>query len=139
MKQWIIRIGDGENFINSKRNIYGIKDIWINKSVKNIEPGDVLWFLKKDVIVGMAEFTQLFCMCDEPLIQLNTVSNSELGWTGSTDYEYQIHYKNLYLTERQNIKLSITKLGSVINYESDLLKKHYDNFLYYGRPDKYYL
>ena len=46
---WIIRVGDGENFKNSKLPFWGVKK-GKNSNVKSIvekqfTPGDIIWFI----------------------------------------------------------------------------------------------
>jgi hypothetical protein len=145
---WILRVADGKNFKNSKFPFWGLKagkkDCIKNLALK-IKEGDILWFLgnKKDKdnkIIGMAEFTKLLDKRDELLIQIETTPCIEQGWDGD-DWEIELHYTNLYNTEKQNIKID-EKLGQspIVNYYSvkyklnEDLENHYNGFKYYGTP-----
>ena len=51
----------------------------------------------------MGEYTCYYDGHDEQLIPINTYSNKEQNWKGDEDWSIQIHYENLYDTEKQNI------------------------------------
>ena len=80
---WIIRIGDGKNFYNSiKHSIWGLTKQWIG-TINKFNSGDILCFITSKssggCIVGMGEFVNSYNRIDEPLVQINTKLNSELG------------------------------------------------------------
>jgi hypothetical protein len=142
---WILKVADGENFKNSKIPFWGLKagknDVVKNSALK-IKEGDILWFLcnksNDNKIIGMATFTKLLDKRDELLIQIKTTSCIEQGWDGD-DWDIELHYTNLYNTEKQNIKID-EKLGQfpITNYYNNKdkinedLEKHYNGFKYYG-------
>lgn len=144
---WIIRVGNGINFKNSKYPFWGIKrgkNNCIKSFISKINTGDILWFLTSksynNIIIGMAEFTHFYDRLDEPLLSINTISNQEQGWNSDTPWDLQLHYINLYNTERQQIKISISCGATILNYntfkdriEQDLLL-HYNNFIFYAEP-----
>jgi len=73
-------------------------------------------------------------------IKINTYSNKEQGWEGDEDWSLQLHYKKLYNTEKQDIKVIVSGPMPVIEYKPDNknqinvdnLYKHYNGFLFYG-------
>lgn len=145
---WIIRVGNGENFKNSRYSFWGVKK-GIGKGniktiVKKMRENDVLWFLTSKKfggkMIGLAEYDKFYDKDDEPLIKVNTYSNEEQNWNGSDVWSIQINYKNLYITERQNIKTCISCSATILSYNTfksriniDLIK-HYHNFKYYAEP-----
>lgn len=145
---WIIRVGNGENFKNSRYSFWGVKK-GIGKGniktiVKKMRENDVLWFLTSKKfggkMIGLAEYDKFYDKDDEPLIKVNTYSNEEQNWNGSDVWSIQINYKNLYITERQNIKTCIPCSATILSYNTfksriniDLIK-HYHNFKYYAEP-----
>jgi hypothetical protein len=112
--------------------------------VSKIKPGDILWFLtSKDYggkFIGMAEYCGFYDRNDEPLFYINTKTNEELGWTGDELWDIQIHYNNLYNTERKNIVAIIQCGGAILEYEtfkhkiSDNLYQHYNIYNSYFEP-----
>lgn len=146
-KIWIIRASDGENFRNSKHPFWGVKrgkNECIKTIVKKIKMGDILCFLTSKEhggkIIGMCEYTGFYDRNDEPLVQINTMTNKEQKWKGDDDWDIQIHYKNLYITDKQNIKGCIQCGGIILEYETFKNKidgnlfEHYKNFVYYTEP-----
>ena len=109
-KHWLIRVKDGENFRNSKypfgskRGNHGCIKTVVNK----IKKGDILWFMTSKKyggkFIGMSEYTYYYDREDEPLIRMNTYLNKEQNWKGEDNWDIQIHYENLYIIEKQNIK-----------------------------------
>jgi len=140
-EHWIIRVGNGKNFKNSKYPFWGLKSGIKNQSLK-INEGDILWFLSNksndNKIIGMATFTKLLDKRNEPLIQIETHNCIEQGWDDNV-WELELHYTNLYYTEKQNIKID-AKLGQnpILNYNKNIdkikvdLYNHYNGFKLYG-------
>jgi len=102
---WILRIGDGENFISSSK--YRIWGVQTNTSddgkffIKNIKPGDRLWFVKsksQGKIIAVATYRSHNVRELGPLINIS-MSNEDLGWTGegpNWTSDTEIHYTDLY-------------------------------------------
>ena len=147
IKHWLIRVNDGENFRNSKYPFWGVKrgkGGSIKTIVNKIKKGDILWFMTSKKyggkLIGMSEFTNYYDKQNEPLIRVNTYSNKEQNWKGTDNWDIQIHYKNLYVTEKQNIEASIQCGGIILEYETFRerglpdLYNHYNNFKYYAEP-----
>lgn len=147
-RHWLVRVQDGENFRNSKHPFWGVKPRGGGGMVKkSFREGDILWFMTSKPyggkIIGMAEYTHYFDRNDEPLVLINTYSNFEQGWKGDEQWSIQIHYKNLYVTEKQNITAIINSPSNILDYETWYAKKHlglpdlyrhYDNFKFYAEP-----
>ena len=120
-KHWIFRVQDGENFENNPNiHFWGVKsgrNDCIKTTVKKIKEKDVLWFMTSKKyggkIIGMAEYTNYYDKRDEPLINVNTYSNKEQNWKGENVWDIQVHYTNLYITERQNISAIIQWLSHI--------------------------
>lgn len=147
-RHWLVRVQDGENFRNSKHPFWGVKPRGGGGMVKkSFREGDILWFMTSKPyggkIIGMAEYTHYFDRNDEPLVLINTYSNFEQGWKGDEQWSIQIHYKNLYVTEKQNITAIINSPSNILDYEKWYAEKHlglpdlyrhYDNFKFYAEP-----
>jgi len=144
---WIIRVEDGENFRNSKFSFYGVKRGYggcIKTIVKKINKGDILCFMTSKKyggkIIGMSEYCEFYDRNDEPLIKINTLTNEEQNWKGDEKWDIQIHYCNLYITERQNILVCIQCAGVILKYETfkdrihENLYNHYEKFKFYAEP-----
>ena len=165
-KHYIIRVDDGENFRNSRHPFWGVKRGGMNKKtlkrgnniktiVERFNPGDVLWFLTSKShggkLIGMAEYTEFFDKEDEPLISIRTYTNYDQNWKGDGDWSIQIHYNNLYNTEKQNLKMILQCAGVIMEFSSvnkdgspsmfaklgqkcPDLYTHYQNYKFYAEP-----
>ena len=146
-KHWLIRVQNGDNFRNSKYPFWGVKKGKggsIKTIVNKIKKGDILWFMTSKPfggkLIAMSEYTCYYDRDDEPLIPIHTYSNSEQGWKGEELWNMQIHYKNLYITEKQNIKAVIRCGGIILEYETFKdrglpdLYNHYNMFKFYAEP-----
>jgi len=146
VKHWLIRVGDGINFIKSAYAVWGVKrgrGGCIKSMVQKFQKDDVLWFFTRKncggKFIGMAEYTYMFDRDDEKLIQINTLTNSEQNWIGDGDWSIQIHYKNLFIVFlKQKIPVCIQNPGIIFNYENfnnsveGNLHEHYSCFKGYG-------
>lgn len=102
---WILRVGDGLNFINSSK--YKIWGIQTNTSphgknfIKNVKPGDRLWFVKSKShgkIIAVATYRSHNKRELGPLVSIS-LTNEELGWTNDgSDWisDTELHYTDLY-------------------------------------------
>lgn len=149
-KHWIIRVGDGINFKNSVYPYWGLKrgsNGIIKSIVKTFNKGDILWFLTSKnyggKFIGMAEYINFYDRDDEPLLSINTKTNEEQNWNGDDNWNIQILYKNLYNTEKQNLKECIRGASSILHYErnknkmNNNLELHYQNYIFYTEPYKF--
>ena len=123
-KFWIIRVGDGLNFVNSNFPFWGSKRGKhgnIKSLVKKINVGDILCFITPKPyggkVIGMATYTGFYDRIDEPLLSINTKSNEDQNWVGGGLWDIQIHYSKLYITEKENILVSIQHCASILEYE----------------------
>ena len=146
-RAWIIRVNDGENFHNSKYPFWGVKrgkNGCMKTIVTKINQGDILCFMTSKLhggkIIGMSEYSGVYDRNDEPLLQINTKTNEEQQWIGDDYWDIQIHYCNLYITEKQNITGCIPCAGNILEYETFKDKingdvyVHYQNFQFYAEP-----
>ena len=147
-KFWLIRVNDGENLRNSVYPFWGVKNKF-KGFVKKMKAGDVLLFItskqgtESGKVIAMGEYTEFYDRDDEPLLKIKTKTNVEQNWKGSEDWSIQIHYKNLYITEKQNIKVCIQCSLVILDYDTfkskieDDLPCHYKNFKYYTEPKEF--
>lgn len=148
-KHYIIRVGDGINFKNSKFPFWGIKSGNNNQfksRVAKFKKGDILWFMvnKSDGarLIAMAEYEKFFDRREEPLIYIHTITNRQQNWTepniGEEDWSIQIHYTNLYLIEKHNIKASWPGGAFIFDYETKKDNVSHDLYscyeMYVARP-----
>ena len=147
MKHWILRVNDGDNFRNSNYSFWGVKQGRCGSMktvITKIKQGDILWFLTSKNFggrfIGMGEYCGFYDRNDEPLLHINTKTNEEQGWKGDDCWDIQIHYCNLYITEKQNITACIQCGGIILEYETfkdkinGNLYEHYKNFKFYSEP-----
>ena len=102
---WILRVGDGGNFIrSSKYRIWGIQTQTSPHGkffIKNVKPGDRLWFVKsksQGQILAVATYRSHNVREFGPLLNLS-MTNEDLGWTGEgPDWtsDIELHYTDLY-------------------------------------------
>ena len=91
-------------------------------------------------MIGMSEYCGFYDRNEEPLLDINTKSNEEQNWKGGELWDIQLHYCNLYITEKQNITACIQCASNILQYEtfkdkinSDLYE-HYKNYKFYTEP-----
>ena len=90
--------------------------------------------------IGMAEYCGFYDRNDEPLLQINTKTNEEQNWKGNERWDIEIHYCNLYITEKQNITGLLQCGGIILEYEkfkdkiNEDLYEHCKNFKFYSHP-----
>ena len=99
---WLLWIGDGENFKNSsKYRIWGIQSTTPGNKyfLKNVKPGDRLWFVKsksQGKLLAVATYrSHNIRECGK----MTKSEEEELGWTGNgPDWtsDTEIYYMNLY-------------------------------------------
>lgn len=136
----IVNIGDGKNYRKSIFPFWGLSHDMRTYINNFLNVGDVLWFcqdLKNELkVIGMAEYTHKYDIVDEPLIPLNIIEREKQNWDESTNNEIQIHYKEIYDTSRQNIriKMSNQEISTYSNEYGGDLYKHYGGFKFYGKP-----
>ena len=126
---WIIRIGNGNHFINSSKfNIWGInsKDKSnTSKFIKEVKNGDILWFVtsnSKGHAIALSVFNEIKNRSIGPLINIS-MSNKELGWDESDgEWDMEIFYKDLYNISKLNILTRIRSPRTYRRYQDSLDK-----------------
>ena len=144
---WIFRVNDGDNFRNSVFPFWGVKrgsGGCMKTVITKIKNGDILWFMTSKShggkMIGMSEYCGFYDRKDEPLFLINTKTNEEQGWKGDECWDIQIHYLNLYITEKQNITACIQCGSNILEYKtfkdriSHDLYEHYKNYKFYAEP-----
>jgi len=138
---YIIRIGDGVNFINSsKYNCWGLNSNNNNAKhlIKNIKENDILWFIKnktKGQVIAVSKYTRNEKRILGPLINISK-TNEELGWDNIENIDTIIYYDNIYNISRCNIFINLKGQNTIYKYSNDKynidLKKEYDNIIKYS-------
>jgi hypothetical protein len=136
---WILRVGDGENFMNSSDyRIWGINSTSNcgKHFLKNVKQGDRLWFVtsnSKGKIIAVGTYKSHNERVLGPLVN-TTMTNEELGWTGEgPDWisETEVHYTHLYLLS--NLLTHLKGNTSIRKYNSEKcsvnLPTEYENIL----------
>lgn len=149
-KHWLVRVNDGENFRNSSHPFWGVKkgkNGCIKGVVDKLKNGDILWFITSKKYggnaIGMGEYISYHDRDSEPLLSVHTYSNEEQNWKGDGNWNIQLHYKNLYITEKQNINVVVQCGGVILEYETfknrimQDLYIHYDGFKLYAEPKSF--
>lgn len=127
---FIVRVGDGVNFRNSKNPFWGMKKNALG-IVKKMNVGDIIWFITNKAnggkAIGVAEFTgEFYNRREENLVEINTLTNEEQGWNGDGAWDIQFHYKNLYMIDHANINVCLPGAWN-ITYYSSICDKINDN------------
>jgi hypothetical protein len=132
MNHWLLRIGDGSNFINSSnKKIWGVHSKLHKSFLEKIKEKDILWFIKnksKGKIIAMATFKSYNKRIFGPLVNLS-LTNEELGWDDSTTNfisDTEIHYDNLYNLENCNLLTNLKGITSVRKYEKEKINLDLD-------------
>lgn len=124
-KDWIIRVEDGKNFINSSKDkIWGAnsKDTHTINFKKISKPGDRLWFVKNNSggkIIAVAIYSSHNMREIGPLLTL-TKTDEELGWKKKDKIsDTEIHYTDLYnLTDYKGLLTHIKQQSGILNYDT---------------------
>ena len=138
---YIIRVGDGVNFINSsKYNCWGLNSNNNNVKhlIKNIKENDILWFIKnktKGQVIAVSKYARNEKRILGPLINISK-TNEELGWDNIENIDTIIYYDNIYNISRCNIFINLKGQNTIYKYINDKynidLKKEYDNIIKYS-------
>ena len=107
---WLIKVRDGIDFMNSTKNIWGFH-IRMKDKVLRMKQGDILIFYKNKCdggeILAFATYVKHFDVNDERILNVNIHTNKELGFSyikESDTYGLQIHYENNSSLKEKNIK-----------------------------------
>ena len=135
----IVNVKTGYNFKKGKFPFWGMSSDYRSYIANFINPGDVIWFCTETgndtlKVIRMAEYTHHHDVINEPLFRLNIIEREKQNWDENVMNDIQIHYKNIYDTEKQNIfiKSSETEIFTYSNEYGGELYKHYGGFIYYG-------
>ena len=151
-EHWLIRIGDGKHFINSSKfNIWGIdskKKSNTNKFIKESKENDKLWFITSNSqgkAIAVATFLRLQKREIGPLISLS-LTNEELGWNLSDgNWDYEVHYKDLYNLSNLDILTRIQSARSIRRYSDNIdkikfkLYEEYKNIVKYSKVNQNFI
>ena len=141
---WILRIGDGGNFISSsKYRIWGINTKTPDGKyfINNIKPGDRLWFVKSKShgkIIAVATYDSYNKRELGPLLNIS-LTNEELGWTGEgPDWtsDAEIHYTDLYNVSNCEMLTYIQSAKCIRKYNEKCkinLPVEYDSIVRYSK------
>lgn len=139
-QDWILRVGNGENLINSfKYRIWGIQTkTGSNKHfIKNVKAGDRLWFVQSGTggkILAVASYVthnnrQVGELCNV------SMTNEELGWTGEDwTSDTEVHYTNLYGLKECDLLTGILGSATIRKYNDKCnvnLPREYNNITRY--------
>ena len=117
-KHWILRVGDGENFVKGNpRCLWAVKDS--HKSfLENVKQGDKLWFIKSGSngqILAVATYCSHTKRQIGELINLS-LTNAELGWDDNHNSDTEIHYTDLYNVSDCNLLTHIKGAVTIRKY-----------------------
>lgn len=141
---WIIRTGDGKNFINSSKfNIWGINSqTSLGKHFLNlVQPGDRLWFVTSKTngkLIAVATYRSHNKREFGPLINLH-FTNEELGWENNTTNwvsDTEIHYTDVYNLQKCELLSHIKGVATIRKYDDKCrvnLPVEYSNIVRYSK------
>ncbi len=99
---WLLRVGNGEDFIRSSSKLtWGFDSSSPSGKafLANVTPGDLLWFVKsesKGLLMAVATLDAIKRREIGPLVAL-TATNEELGWTRESEpSDMEIKYINMF-------------------------------------------
>ena len=123
-RDWILRVGNGKNILNSsKYRIWGI-DSTTNHSkhfIKHVKTGDRLWFVKnnsKGKIIAVASYRSHNTREIGPLLTIS-MTNEQLGWTNEgPDWtsDTEIHYTHFYQVDKCELLTHIKTRSTICKY-----------------------
>ena len=105
---WILRVGDGENFkTSSDFNTWGLNSTSTDSKyfISNAIRGDRLWFVttnSKGRVLAVATFASLNKREEDVVLVNDKLTDEELGWKHKENEEFvwkvdtEIHYIDLY-------------------------------------------
>ncbi len=129
VEHWIIRIGNGNHFINSSNyNIWGLnsKDKGnTSKFMKEATNGDILWFITSESngkAIAVAVFKDIKKRDIGPLISFS-LTNEELGWTDHNgEWDIEICFMELYNISQLTILTRIKSPRTYRRYSDNIDK-----------------
>jgi len=142
--EWLLRVGDGENFINSSQyRIWGIQSTSPSNKhfLKNVKIGDRLWFVKSKSngkVLAVATYRSHNKRDLGPLVNF-TMTNQELGWSGEgPDWtsDIEVHYSDMYGLSDCEILTHIKGAATIRKYDDNTrvnLAIEYNHIVRYSR------
>lgn len=106
----IMRCGDTSNFIaSSKYNIWGVNSKK-NKDVFNgLKEGDILVFVQKNLSKKTPQDGNIIAIAKFKTKNSRVMTNEQLGWTGDGNWDYELHYTDLYDLREDKININLTQ------------------------------
>jgi hypothetical protein len=137
---WLLRVGDGENFKNSSlRRIWGINTREKSSFIKDVKCGDRLWFIinkSKGQIIAVATYCSHNKRNLGPIVEVS-LNNKELGWSGDDVWDVEVHYTDLYGLIQCDLVTKIKGQTAVRRYYDKKcnvnLPVEYNNILRYSK------
>lgn len=139
---WLVRVSDGKNFINSSiYKIWGCESKLSKSFLKDVKIGDKLWFItskSQGKIIAVSSFERYEKRIIGPLINLS-LTDDELGWFDRVDKksDIEIYYTNLYNLYECDININLKARNSIIRYKEDKyeidLYDEYKNIVKYSK------
>tara|TARA_B100000900_G_C20498074_1_gene682533 strand:+ start:605 stop:1060 length:456 start_codon:yes stop_codon:yes gene_type:complete len=143
-EHWLLRVGDGENFISSsKYGIWGIQSSFNSKHfLKNVKPGDILWFVQsknQGKIIAVSTFSSHNLRDFGPLVDIS-LNNEQLGWNEKgkdwNNIDVEVHYTELYGLYNCELYTNITGPKTIRKYNEKCkinLENEYNHILRYSK------
>jgi hypothetical protein len=137
---WLLRVGDGENFKNSSlRRIWGINTREKSSFIKDVKCGDRLWFIinkSKGQIIAVATYCSHNKRNLGPIVEVS-LNNKELDWSGDDVWDVEVHYTDLYGLIQCDLVTDIKGQVAIRRYEHTKcnvnLSVEYNNILRYSK------
>jgi hypothetical protein len=106
----IMRCGDTSNFIaSSKYNIWGVNSKK-NKDVFNgLKEGDILVFVQNNLSKKTPQDGNIIAIATYKAKNSRVMTNEQLGWTGDGNWDYELHYTDLYDLREDKINIDLTQ------------------------------
>ena len=140
---WILRVGDGKNFIRSSpHQIWGIQNATSPAGkyfTRCVKPGDRLWFVRsksQGKILAVATYRSQNVRELGPLLA-TSMTNDELGWTNEgSDWtsNTEIHYTDLFNISECDLLTHIKGPSTIRKYDA---KCRVELALEYGYISRY--
>lgn len=142
-EHWLLRVGDGENFISSsKYGIWGIQSSSNKHFLKNVKPGDILWFVQsknQGKIIAVSTYSSHNLRDIGPLINIS-LNNEQLGWNERgkdwNNIDVEVNYTQLYGLENCELYTNITGPKTIRKYNEKCkinLENEYNHILRYSK------
>jgi hypothetical protein len=129
-KHYIIRVGDGDNFIRQPYKVWGLSNKY-KRPINNINANDVIWWLtnkNNGGIIEVAEFKNCYNRNDD-ILGINTYTNTQQRWLGNKDWNIQMHYNTVQKIDDKKLnKIFLQGASSIWAYNTKLKDKIKNDF-----------